>query len=89
MQSFGVAVQTHDPLAAAQHAHHEYGVTLAAIDQLVPGDAVVLAVPHDSYLATGWPLISRLLKNGRGVVMDVKARLPRAGKPEGVELWRM
>jgi UDP-N-acetyl-D-galactosamine dehydrogenase len=89
LQSFGIAVQTHDPLAVAQHAHHEYGVTLSAIEQLIPSDAVVLAVPHDSYLAAGWPLVLRLLKNGRGVVMDVKARLPRAGKPDGVELWRM
>ena len=89
LQSFGVVVQVHDPLAIAEHAKHEYGVTLAPVEELTPGDAVVLAVPHDSYLAAGWPLISRLLKGGRGVVMDVKAKLPRAQKPDGVDLWRM
>lgn len=89
MQSFGIAVQIHDPLAIPEQANHEYDVTLTAMTSLAPADAVVLAVPHESYLAAGWPLISRLLKNGRGVVMDVKAKLPRAQKPDGVDLWRM
>jgi len=52
-------------------------------------DAVVLAVPHDSYLAGGWSAIAPLLKNGRGVVLDVRAKLDREKKPEGVELWRL
>ena len=30
-----------------------------------------------------------LLKDARGVVMDVKAKLPRTQKPDGVDLWRM
>ena len=41
----------HDPLAIAEHAKQEYGMTLTPLDELTPGDAVVLAVPHDSYLA--------------------------------------
>jgi UDP-N-acetyl-D-galactosamine dehydrogenase len=89
LQSFGVAVQVHDALAIAEHAKHEYGVTLTPLHELTPSDAVVLAVPHDSYLTSGWSLISRLLRDGRGVVMDVKAKLPRAQKPDGVDLWRM
>jgi UDP-N-acetyl-D-galactosamine dehydrogenase len=89
LQSFGVSVQVNDPLAIAEHAQHEYGVILTEIDDLTPSDAVVLAVPHASYVTAGWPLICRLLKNGRGVVIDVKARLPRTATPDGVMLWRM
>ena len=89
LQSFGVAVQVHDPFADHQQARHEYSVSLIEIDALGPADAVVLAVPHASYLDAGWSLMRRLLRDGRGIVMDVKAKLPRADKPEAIELWRM
>jgi UDP-N-acetyl-D-galactosamine dehydrogenase len=49
----------------------------------------VLAVAHDSYRASGWPLITRLLKEGRGLVMDVKGILDPLDKPAGIELWRL
>jgi hypothetical protein len=29
------------------------------------------------------------LKNGHGIVIDVKAKLDRATKPEGISLWRL
>ena len=31
----------------------------------------------------------RLLKGGQGTVVDVKSRLDRAHKPEGIDLWRL
>ena len=34
------------------------------------------------YLAQGWRGVVPLLKNGRGLVMDIKARLDRASKPD-------
>jgi hypothetical protein len=52
-------------------------------------DAVVLAVAHAAYQTSGWDLITRLLKNGRGLVMDVKGLLNRNDKPDGIELWRL
>jgi len=30
-----------------------------------------------------------LLKNGEGIVLDIKARLDRTLKPEGIDLWRL
>ena len=88
-QSFGVPVQVHDPYADAGEADLAYGITMVARDALRAADAVVLAVPHDAYLAAGWPMIGALLKGGRGLVMDVKARLDRASMPTGIELWRL
>jgi len=87
--SFGVAVQVHDPLADREEALVEYGVSLFDEASLAPSDAVIFAVPHDDFTARGWPLMVRLLKDGRGVVMDIKARLDRAAKPVDVELWRL
>jgi UDP-N-acetyl-D-glucosamine/UDP-N-acetyl-D-galactosamine dehydrogenase len=88
-QSFGVSVQVHDPYADASEADRTYGIAMVAQDALRAADAVVLAVPHDSYLAAGWPMIAALLKGGRGLVMDVKAKLDRTSLPTGIELWRL
>jgi UDP-N-acetyl-D-galactosamine dehydrogenase len=85
----GIAVQVHDPLARAEEARNEYGIDLVPLDALKPADAVILAVAHDDYVRQGWPLVTRLLSGGSGVVLDVKSKLDRASKPEGVELWRL
>lgn len=89
LKRFGIRMQVHDPLALADEAKHEYGVTLSAMDALEPADAVILAVAHRDYVNEGWPLMTRLLKGSRGVVLDVKSKLDRAHKPEGVDLWRL
>ena len=34
-------------------------------------------------------MIGALLKGGRGLVMDVKAKLDRASMPTGIEWWRL
>ena len=89
LHSFGATVQVHDPLASPADANHEYGIKLTDLDRLQPVEAVIVAVPHETYLKSGWPLIVSLLKNARGVVLDVKSRLDRAQAPPGVELWRL
>jgi UDP-N-acetyl-D-galactosamine dehydrogenase len=89
LERFGVRVQVADPLALPAETLHEYGVTLTPMDRLQPSDAVVLAVAHRDYVGQGWPLMTRLLKGGQGTVVDVKSRLDRASKPEGVDLWRL
>jgi UDP-N-acetyl-D-galactosamine dehydrogenase len=89
LQSFGLTVQLHDPMANAADAKHEYGVTLMQLDTMQPADAIILAVAHDSYLQDGWPLIQRLLGDGTGLVLDVKTKLDRATQPAGIELWRL
>jgi UDP-N-acetyl-D-glucosamine/UDP-N-acetyl-D-galactosamine dehydrogenase len=89
LQSFGIAVQICDPEADPTEAQHEYGLTISEQHSLAPANAVILAVPHDSFLAVGWPFIISLLKDGRGLVMDVKARLARSEKPAQIQLWRL
>ena len=88
LSASGIAVQVHDPLADPAHARREYGIELSALESLQPADAVVLAVAHDAYKA-GWPLIVPLLRDGKGVVIDVKARLDRSRIPAGIALWRL
>jgi UDP-N-acetyl-D-galactosamine dehydrogenase len=88
LSASGIAVQVHDPLADPGHARREYGIELVKLEALSPADAVVLAVAHDAYKA-GWALIAPLLRDGKGVVVDVKARLDRSRIPAGIALWRL
>jgi UDP-N-acetyl-D-galactosamine dehydrogenase len=88
LQSFGLKVQIHDPLADAGDAKHEYGLTLTDFGQLQPADALILAVAHDHYIAGGWALIEPLLSDRKGLVLDIKMKLDRSTVPAGIELWR-
>jgi UDP-N-acetyl-D-galactosamine dehydrogenase len=89
LESLGAKVQVHDPLAFAQEAMHEYAIGLVDEAALPKADAVILAVAHEPYVAGGWPWLTRLLKDGRGVVVDVRSKLDRATKPPGIDLWRL
>ncbi len=75
----------HDPVALPDETAHEYGITLTPFESLRPSDAVIVAVAHKEYVTGGWPLIAKLLKGGQGTVLDVKSKLDRLKKPEGIE----
>jgi UDP-N-acetyl-D-glucosamine/UDP-N-acetyl-D-galactosamine dehydrogenase len=89
LEGYGVNVQIHDPYASAEQAHEEYGVSLLTEDKLLPADAVVFAVPHQAYVNAGWAGIAKRLRGGVGIVMDVKARLDRATRPDDMIHWRL
>src|SRR5262249_28407539 len=89
LRANGVLVQVHDPLATSGETEQHYGIALPPLDALKPADAVILAVAHEDYISGGWSLLRRLLKDGRGVVLDVKSMLPRDQKPNDIDLWRM
>jgi UDP-N-acetyl-D-galactosamine dehydrogenase len=89
LTSFGVDVQVHDPMALSEETEHEYGISLRPMDTLKPADAVIFAVAHDDYMSDPWALMTRLLKPGQGVVLDVKSKLNRVAKPADVALWRL
>jgi len=89
LESFGLQVQVNDPLANPEDARHEYGLAVTELGALRPADAVILAVAHSDYVEGGWPLIQKLLAGGSGLVFDVKMKLDRSTKPDGIELWRL
>ena len=85
----GIAVQVHDPLALSEEVRQQYGIDLTPLEALQPADGVILAVAHGDYLKGGWPFVAKLLKQGEGIVFDVKSRLERSQKPQGIDLWRL
>jgi len=89
LQSYGVAVHVHDPVADGAEAHHEYGVELENWDVLPKADALVLAVSHREYLGMPVEALAAKVKSG-GAVIDVKSKLDAktlgaAGHP----VWRL
>ncbi len=89
LQDYGVEVQVHDPCAHSEEAHEEYGIRLVDDKDLKPAQAVVLAVPHQQYLAAGWAGVTNRLNHQAGVVIDVKAKLDRGTRPAAIVHWRL
>jgi UDP-N-acetyl-D-galactosamine dehydrogenase len=90
LSQHGVNVQVHDPLVDTQEARHEHNIALRGEERLQKAQCIVLAVPHQYYLARGWPWLNSLLsERGRGLVVDVKGVLDRAECPPHIDLWRL
>ncbi|GAB5506734.1 MAG: nucleotide sugar dehydrogenase [Rhizobiaceae bacterium] len=88
LRMHGVTVQVCDPVADVSTTDAD-GVELLAPENLIPADAVILAVPHREFLEGGWTNVRSRLRNGEGVVLDVKSQLSREELPSGVSLWRL
>ena len=89
LESFGVAVNVHDPVADSTEAMHEYGVTLTPWDQLPRADAIVAAVAHREYRER--PIEDFLAKMAvNGLYVDVKSQADAALlRARGVQVWRL
>ena len=72
LQSFGVQVLVHDPIADSAECEHEYGVSLTPWDALPKAAALVAAVSHSEYLGMGVAGLTDKLLPG-GVFADVKS----------------
>lgn len=89
LQSFGVRVQVYDPIADPEQAKNEYNIELSDLPGLETSNAVVLAVPHQEFLQSGWQGIKDLLESGTGIVFDVKSVLPIEFKPASIDVYRL
>lgn len=90
LRDYGVEVVVHDPLADPAEAEAEYGIHLVGWSDLGRADGLVIAVPHQAFVAMGTEeLIRPLLANGRGVVMDVKGIVKKGMLPPAVHYWRL
>ncbi|MFS2018079.1 nucleotide sugar dehydrogenase [Massilia sp. GER05] len=89
LQSYGVEVHVHDPVAEADEAQHEYGIALERWEDLPKGDALIVAVPHKEVLARSLTDFQSKLNDG-GCFVDVKAQFdPNGIREAGYCLWRL
>ena len=89
LQSFGVNVHVHDPIADSDECQHEYGIGLTPWDELPKAAAIVAAVGHKPYKEMGLPALLGKLQPG-GVFADVKSVYdPAPVREAGYALWRL
>lgn len=91
LESYGIEVAVHDPVADVAEARHEYGLDLISWDDLKPAEALVVAVAHGDYrkrppAELGTKLLSQ------GCLIDVKGLIesvPGVARLSDVALWRL
>jgi UDP-N-acetyl-D-galactosamine dehydrogenase len=89
LKSYGIEVNIHDPIAAAADAHEEYRVDLKTWEALPRAEALIVAVPHKTFLQIDTAaLVSKLVP--QGCFIDVKARFDqRSLSANGINVWRL
>jgi UDP-N-acetyl-D-galactosamine dehydrogenase len=89
LESYGVTVHVHDPVALPDEARHEYGVELTAWEHLPKANAIVAAVAHAEFRKR--PLEDFVAKlSAGGLYVDVKCQADAAAlQARGVQVWRL
>ena len=89
LQSYGVQVHVHDPVADGREALEEYGLSLESWEQLPRAEAIISAVSHQALLAR--PLAdfqAKVLENG--CFIDIKSHFDtRPLEDGGLHVWRL
>lgn len=87
LESFSVHVDVVDPHADSEELHHEYGFRLVQQPQGNHYDAIILAVAHKEYLELKEDYFASLLKDGKGVIVDIKGLY--RGKIKNLDYWSL
>jgi len=87
LESFGIKVLVHDPLADADDAQAKYGIRPCPRDDLHDLDALVLAAPHTCIMEALPDLWAGL--RPQGWIIDVKSVLDPGALPEGLRYWSL
>jgi UDP-N-acetyl-D-galactosamine dehydrogenase len=89
LRSYGLNVYVHDPVAAPEEAHREYGVELVGWNELPRVGAIVAAVSHRALVERPVDQVLEKLLEG-GVYADVKCTADlQALRARGIEVWRL
>jgi UDP-N-acetyl-D-glucosamine/UDP-N-acetyl-D-galactosamine dehydrogenase len=89
LHDFGIEVLVHDPLADGREARQFYGVELVTWDALTDLDALIIAVSHKQYRERPLSGLLATLRNGSGIVVDIKAMLAGQELPAGCRYWSL
>ena len=86
LQSFQINVDVIDPHADSSEMEHEYGIGLTT-NLRSDYDAIILAVNHREYMNYNEAYFKSLLKDGKGVFVDVKGIY--RGQVTDLEYWSL
>jgi len=88
LESWGIQVLVHDPIADPEEARSEYGIDLVPESKLAGLHGLVLAVPHNSCIAKLNSHLRDYVLPG-GAVVDVKSALNRNIIPCQYAYWAL
>lgn len=89
LQSYGLNVLVHDPVADSAECEHEYGVELVSWEDLPVAATIVVAVAHSEFKQFGLGYLLGKLQPG-GLLVDVKSMFsPDAVVAAGARSWRL
>ncbi|MBC1401335.1 nucleotide sugar dehydrogenase [Listeria booriae] len=86
LKRYGIQVQIADSMMEVEGIKMED--KLVPFEELKPSQAVILAVPHQQYISSGWETIEKLVLPN-GILMDVKGALNSEEKPANIHYWRL
>jgi len=89
LESYGLNVHVHDPVADAEATRHEYGITLTPWERLPRSPAIIAAVAHRTFSQRPTRDFVDKLQPG-GVFADVKCMADATAlRSHGVQVWRL
>ena len=90
LNTYGVNVVVHDPIADPDEARAYYGIDLLPPENLGPVDAVIVAVVHDAYKSMGLHRMAGLCHDGCRIIIDIKGAFdPDDARNEQIRYWRL
>lgn len=89
LESYGIDVYVHDPVADPVEARHEYGIELKEWDALPQAEAIIVAVAHDPFRQR--PIVEYLGKVKQGACfVDVKSVFDADSlRASGLRAWKL
>src|SRR5579862_2413980 len=89
LNSYGMKVHVHEPVADADEARHEYGVELETWDALPRAHAIVAAVAHRELVQRPTTdYVAKLEKGGLYIAVKCQADAAQL-RAQGVNVWRL
>ena len=78
LHNYGVSVEVHDPVVAADEALAEYGIELVEEPEIGVYDGIILAVPHRKFVAEGAAGLRSYGCSGAHIFYDLKSVFERS-----------
>ncbi len=89
LESYGVTVLVHDPIADPAEAREHYGIELVGLDEMQGLSALVLAVAHEEYRGMDVGVFGGML-SAKCCLVDVKGMVDAvAARGHGIDAWRL
>lgn len=89
LEDLQMDVQLYDPHVDAKELSKHTDYPLRPYDQLEKTDAIIIPVPHDVFSSTYEIISNKLLKDNKGIIMDIKGVLSSEDIPDSAIYWNL